>query len=104
MRLPAPSTRNQTVRVQIVNANALKDKKDAILRFMQAYRETIDWMYASPDAVKLRADANRSVAAPLNMVPVDTVPTGSADMNQSVAQTNGELEKQRAQPPAPRPP
>jgi NitT/TauT family transport system substrate-binding protein len=51
----APSTRNQTVRVQIVNANALKDKKDAILRFMQAYRETIDWMYASPQAVKLYA-------------------------------------------------
>jgi NitT/TauT family transport system substrate-binding protein len=51
----APSTRNQTVRVQIVNANALKDKKDAILRFMQAYRETIDWMYASPEAVKLYA-------------------------------------------------
>jgi NitT/TauT family transport system substrate-binding protein len=51
----APSMRNQTVRVQIVNANALKNKKDAILRFMQAYRETIDWMYASPEAVKLYA-------------------------------------------------
>ena len=51
----ATSTRNQTVRVQIVNANALKDRRDAILRFMQAYRETIDWMYADPQAVKFYA-------------------------------------------------
>jgi NitT/TauT family transport system substrate-binding protein len=50
-----PSMRNQTVRVQIVNAVALTQKKDAILRFMRAYRETIEWMYASPEAVKLYA-------------------------------------------------
>jgi len=50
-----PSMRNQTVRVQIVNANALKERKDVLLRFMQAYRETIDWMYADPQAVKLYA-------------------------------------------------
>jgi NitT/TauT family transport system substrate-binding protein len=51
----APSTRNQTVRVQIVNADALKDRKDVILRFMKAYRETIDWMYSDPQAIKLYA-------------------------------------------------
>jgi len=50
-----PSMRDQTVRVQIVNAAALKEKRDAILRFMRAYRETIDWMYASSEAVKLYA-------------------------------------------------
>jgi len=47
-----PSLRGQTVRVLIANANVLKTRKDAIVRFMAAYREAVDWMYASPDAVK----------------------------------------------------
>jgi NitT/TauT family transport system substrate-binding protein len=50
-----PSTRNQTVRIQIVNANVLKDKKDVIERFMKAYRETIDWMYSDPKAIEMYA-------------------------------------------------
>ena len=37
-----PSFRDQTVRVQIVNAAALEAKKDALARFVQAWRETID--------------------------------------------------------------
>jgi len=48
-----PTMRNQTMRVQVVNANALKDRKDVMLRFMRAYRETLDWMYTNPDAVKM---------------------------------------------------
>ena len=44
------------MRVQIVNANALKEKKDVFVRFMRAYRETLDWMYTSPDAVKMYAE------------------------------------------------
>ena len=51
-----PSMRNQTMRVQVVNANALKERKDVMLRFMRAYRETLDWMYASPQAVKFYAE------------------------------------------------
>jgi len=47
-----PSLRGQTVRVLIANANSLKAHKDAIVRFMAGYRETVDWMYSSPDAVK----------------------------------------------------
>jgi NitT/TauT family transport system substrate-binding protein len=42
----------QTVRVVIVNADALKNRRDAVLRFAQAYRETVDWMYSDPDAIK----------------------------------------------------
>ena len=45
-----PSLRGQTVRVLIVNANALKTKHDAIMRFMQGYREAVDWMYSDPKA------------------------------------------------------
>ena len=50
-----PSLHNQTVRVLIVNDNTLKQRNDAVVRFMQAYRETIDWMYSSPDAIRMYA-------------------------------------------------
>jgi NitT/TauT family transport system substrate-binding protein len=43
--------RGQTIRVQIVNAQVLEQKKDMIKRYLAAYRETLDWMYSSPDAV-----------------------------------------------------
>ncbi len=48
-----PSLRGQTVRVLIVNANSLKTKHDAIMRFMAAYREAVDWMYSDPKAVEM---------------------------------------------------
>ncbi len=51
-----PTLRNQTIRVQIVNANALKERKDVMVRFMRGYRESLDWMYANPLAVKYYAD------------------------------------------------
>jgi NitT/TauT family transport system substrate-binding protein len=31
----------------------LKTKRDAFLRFMEAYREAADWMYADPKAVEM---------------------------------------------------
>jgi NitT/TauT family transport system substrate-binding protein len=55
-----PSLRNQTVRTIIVNADALKTKKDAIMRFVDAYREAVDWMYSDPMAVKMYADKIKS--------------------------------------------
>ena len=51
-----PSLRGQTVRVLIVNADSLKTKHDAIMRFMEAYREAVDWMYSDPKAVEMYAD------------------------------------------------
>ena len=51
-----PSLKGQTVRVLIVNADALKSKHDAIMRFMDAYREAVDWMYSDPKAFKMYAD------------------------------------------------
>jgi NitT/TauT family transport system substrate-binding protein len=52
----APSTGDQTIRVHIANANVLKQRRAAIERFVAAYRETYDWLYDSPDGVKLYAD------------------------------------------------
>jgi len=43
--------RDQTARVQIMNAQNLAAKKDAVRRYLAAYNETVDWMYASPDAL-----------------------------------------------------
>ena len=51
-----PSLRGQTVRMLIVNANSLKTKHDAIMRFMQAYREAVDWMYSDPKAVEMYSE------------------------------------------------
>jgi NitT/TauT family transport system substrate-binding protein len=51
----APSLRGQTVRTIIVNADALKNKRDAIMRFVDGYREAVDWMYSDPNAIKLYA-------------------------------------------------
>jgi NitT/TauT family transport system substrate-binding protein len=48
-----PSLRGQTMRTLIVNLNSLKTKHDAIMRFMEAYREAVDWMYADPKAVEM---------------------------------------------------
>jgi NitT/TauT family transport system substrate-binding protein len=51
-----PSLRGQTVRVLIANADALKNRRDAIVRFVEAYRQAVDWMYASPEAIKAYAN------------------------------------------------
>jgi NitT/TauT family transport system substrate-binding protein len=51
----APSLRGQTVRTIIVNADALKSKHDAIMRFADAYRESVDWMYTDPKAIQMYA-------------------------------------------------
>jgi len=48
--------KGQTVRLLISNTQTLQARKPAIERFMQAYRETIDWMYADPAALKVYAD------------------------------------------------
>jgi NitT/TauT family transport system substrate-binding protein len=44
----AAIVRGQTIRVIVANAEALAKRKDAVARFMDAYRETIDYMYG-PD-------------------------------------------------------
>lgn len=49
----ATLVRGQTIRVLVANADALKNRKAVIERFMQAYRESIDYMYsANPQVIK----------------------------------------------------
>jgi NitT/TauT family transport system substrate-binding protein len=50
------SLRTRSVRVNVTNAATLAGRRDAIARFMQAYRETLDWMYADPAALAIYKD------------------------------------------------
>jgi NitT/TauT family transport system substrate-binding protein len=52
----AATFRGQTVRVLITNVQAMQSKKSAIERYMKAYRETLDWMYSDPSAIKTYAE------------------------------------------------
>ena len=51
-----PAFRNQTVRLMIANAATLEKRRDAVDRYIAAYRETLDWMYANPAALKAYAE------------------------------------------------
>jgi len=50
-----PSIRNQTVRLIIANATDLAKRREVYDRFIAAYRETIDYMYANDKALELFA-------------------------------------------------
>jgi NitT/TauT family transport system substrate-binding protein len=51
-----PSFRNQTVRVMIATAQTTAQKRAVLQRFFAAYRETLDWMYSDPAALKSYAE------------------------------------------------
>jgi NitT/TauT family transport system substrate-binding protein len=66
-----PSLKGQTVRAIIVNSDSLKNKHDAIMKFVDAYREAADWMYSDPKAMEM-------YAAKLK-IPVEIVQQSAAD-------------------------
>ena len=52
----ATELKDQTIRVNIANADALKTKRAAITRLMQVYDKAIDWSYANPKAIDYFAE------------------------------------------------
>jgi len=57
-----PLVKGHTIRTLVANKASLDGNPDVYRRFMQAYRETVDWMYASDDALKIYTEfANISV-------------------------------------------
>jgi NitT/TauT family transport system substrate-binding protein len=46
-----PDFANQSVRVMIANASSFEHRAEAYGRFMTAYREALDWLYADPAAL-----------------------------------------------------
>jgi NitT/TauT family transport system substrate-binding protein len=77
-----PSLRTQTVRVDMVNASVLEKRRDAVMRFVRAYRETLDWMFSSPEAVALYAEQMK-------------VPVELAAMTRDKFQTKGAMRNDR---------
>lgn len=55
----APSMVDQTVRVHIVNANVLKQRPNVIKRFMDAYRETYEFLYTDPRGVRIFSEYSK---------------------------------------------
>ena len=51
-----PAVKGHTVRVNVANAQSLERKREVFVRYMKAHRETIEWMYASEDALKIYAE------------------------------------------------
>jgi NitT/TauT family transport system substrate-binding protein len=52
----ADAFRAQTVRLLVTNLSVLQSRKPVLERFMAAYRETVDWMYAGDEALEVHAD------------------------------------------------
>jgi NitT/TauT family transport system substrate-binding protein len=56
----APSLANQTIRVNVVNADFLADHRETVEKFMRAYAKALDFMYEKQDeAIKLFAEFNK---------------------------------------------
>jgi NitT/TauT family transport system substrate-binding protein len=47
---------DQTVRVCVASADMTGKRRDLLARFMQGYRDTLDWMYSDPAAFRLYED------------------------------------------------
>ena len=52
----APELQDQTVRLLMTNTSVIKSKKEVLARFLAAYRESLDWMYADDAALKSYAE------------------------------------------------
>jgi len=46
-----PELAGQTIRVNIASPDTLAHKRDAVVRFMQAYAHAVDWAYRDPRAI-----------------------------------------------------
>jgi len=76
----ASIVKGQTIRTIVTNADTLAKRKDVLLRFMQAYRETIDYMYSdNPQVLKDYAEFNNMPEAMAKRVRDDFFPRAIID-------------------------
>src|SRR6266852_1770092 len=72
-----PEVQNQSIRAWITHAHNLERRKDVLARYVTAYRETLDWLYSSPDAVKAYAAwsglAERFAKQAPELIPKDSI-------------------------------
>jgi NitT/TauT family transport system substrate-binding protein len=69
-----PELRNQTARFMTANAVALEARRPIFVRYLQAYRDVVDWMYSDPAALKAFADWARVPEAIARTVPENYYP------------------------------
>lgn len=51
-----PALDRQTIRLITANATELVQRRDVFVRFIRAYREALDWVYATPEGLKAYAE------------------------------------------------
>jgi NitT/TauT family transport system substrate-binding protein len=68
-----------TIRTLITNVAALESKKDVLTRFMKAYRETIDWMYAGDAPLKAYAEFAKTTEAQAKRIREEFFPKALLD-------------------------
>jgi NitT/TauT family transport system substrate-binding protein len=51
----ATELKNQTIRVNLASVDSLKNKREAITKFMQVIHKSIDWAYTNPQAIEIFA-------------------------------------------------
>jgi NitT/TauT family transport system substrate-binding protein len=51
-----PAFKDQTIRLIVANAGFLERRKDVAARFVQGYRDALDWMYSEPSAIEAYAE------------------------------------------------
>ena len=73
------SLRTRTVRVNLTSVSNLQNRRDAIGRFHRAYKETVDWMYSDPAALKQYAEYSnlpeKIVLRVRNLIPKESLAT-----------------------------
>ena len=71
--------KGHTIRVNIANAGLLERKPDSFKRFNAAYRETIEWMYSTDEALKVYADFAEVTVDEARMIRKDFDPKEMVD-------------------------
>jgi NitT/TauT family transport system substrate-binding protein len=109
------SLRSRSGRVNLTNVATLQNRKDALIRFHQAYKDTVEWMYSDPAAlkhfsdyaglpekvvVKVRQLIPKETMAPDRVVGIDQIVAEAVSMKFLAAPLTAEQIKELIQIPA----
>ena len=51
----ATELKDQTIRANLASVNSLKNRREAITKFMQVIQKSVDWAYTNPQAIEIFA-------------------------------------------------
>ena len=86
--------KSRSGRVNITNLQTLQNRRDVLVRFHAAYKETIEWMYSDPAALKIFSEftnlPERVVSKVRELVPKETLaPDRIVGVDQIIAEAVG---------------